>query len=245
MKGTQIFLKKHSPTILTVLGSTGVIITAVLAVKGTPKAMKLLEEAKNDKGDELTRIEAFKVAWTPYIPAAISALTTILCVAGANYLNVKKQQSMASAYILLQNTFDEYRRQVKEKFGADADYDIKKQMIEAQQYNIETLDDECLFFEFNSLRFFEANVHKVMQAECKALEQFKKYGHLSLNDYYSYLGISPAPYGEVIGWSQYQMETAQYEDALIFTYDKVVMSNGLVCWNIITNVEPTMDYFCF
>ena len=75
--------------------------------------------------------------------------------------------------------------------------------------------------------------------------QFAQYEHLTLNDYYSYLGIEPSPYGEAMGWSKYQMQTEEHVDDLEFTYERVIMSNGIVCYNIITNVSPTMDHFCF
>lgn len=36
-------MKKASPTILTCLGAIGVVVTAVLAVKATPKAMEMVK----------------------------------------------------------------------------------------------------------------------------------------------------------------------------------------------------------
>ena len=48
-----------------------------------------------------------------------------------------------------------------------------------------------------------------------------------------------------MGWSKYQMQTEEHVDDLEFTYERVIMSNGIVCYNIITNVSPTMDHFCF
>ena len=51
MKGlipkAQLFLKRNSSTILTCVGSVGVVATVVTAVKATPKAMALIEDAKN------------------------------------------------------------------------------------------------------------------------------------------------------------------------------------------------------
>ena len=245
MNKAQLFLKAHSPTILTVIGSTGVVITAVLAVKGTPKALKLIEEAKMTKGDELTVGETVQVAWKPYIPAAISCVSTILCIVGANYLNIQKQKNLMSAYMLLDNAFKEYRNRVSERYGEEVDEEFSHDLVRNQLEEMEGIYTETLFFEFNSMRFFEANIHKVLQAECKAKIQFEECGHLTLNEYYSYLGIEPSPYGETIGWSKYQMQTEEHVDDLEFTYERVVMSNGIVCYNIITNVSPTMDHFCF
>ena len=47
-------LKRNSPTILTVIAAVGVVGTTVAAIKATPKAMKLLEKASDEKNDELT-----------------------------------------------------------------------------------------------------------------------------------------------------------------------------------------------
>ncbi len=246
MNKTQLFLKGHMPTILTVIGSIGVVSTAVLAVAGTPKALRLIEEAENEKEDVLTVPEKIQAAWIAYLPAAISCIATITCVAGANYLNIKKQQSLTSAYMLLDNAFKEYRKRMTEEYGEEPEkiyHEITKKQFEEEH----DIYKEVLFFEFNSCRFFEANIHKVLQAECKAMLQFNTYGQLTLNDYYMFLGIDPSPYGEMLGWSRYQMETEQYvkDGQLEFRYERSIMSNGIVCYNIITNTEPSMDHFCF
>lgn len=98
MSSTQIFLKKHSSTILTVIGSAGVVATTILAVKATPKAIQLIEDEKNRQNNdiltnamangyetckyvrELKPLEVIKVAWKPYIPTTITGLSTIACI---------------------------------------------------------------------------------------------------------------------------------------------------------------------
>lgn len=245
MNKTQMFLKANSPTLLTIIGSSGVIITSILAVKATPKALKLIEKAKEEKEKELTNYEIIQIAWKPYIPAFISCFTTILCIAGANYLNIKKQRNLVSAYMLLDNAFKEYRHKVRDNYGEEIDEEFGKDLVKKQLEDSDNIYKETLFFEFNSMRFFEANIHKVLEAECKAKIQFEKYEHLSLNDYYAYLGISPSPYGDALGWSKYQMKTEEHTDELEFNYERVVMTNGIVCYNIWTNVNPSMDHYCF
>lgn len=57
-------LKKASPTVLTCIGAVGVVATAVLAVKATPKALELVkaDSRKNHDGDPhaATKMEAVK-----------------------------------------------------------------------------------------------------------------------------------------------------------------------------------------
>ena len=51
---TKRICQKHGSTILTTLGVVEVIGTTVAAVKETSKALMLLNEAKKEKGEELT-----------------------------------------------------------------------------------------------------------------------------------------------------------------------------------------------
>lgn len=247
MNNLELFLKKNSSNILTGIGCIGVVATTILAIKATPKAMELIDEAESEIDGTLTNFEKIQVAWKPYIPTIISGLSTIFCVCGSNYISAKKQKAIISAYMVLDNAYKEYQNHIIDEYGEDTNRRIKNDIMQKQLDNMDEkeMETETLFFEFNTLRFFELSMDKVLKAECKALAQLERYGHLSLNDYYSYLGISLSDYGEVVGWSKYQMDTEQYVDKLEFTYDKTVMSNGLVCYNIVTNIPPTMDYFCF
>ena len=54
IKSTKSFLGKHSPEIFTGLGIAGMITTAVLAVKATPKAVELIEEYPSMQVDNYT-----------------------------------------------------------------------------------------------------------------------------------------------------------------------------------------------
>ena len=42
------FLKKNASTILTCVGGVGVVTTSIMAVKATPRALVLIEEAKEE-----------------------------------------------------------------------------------------------------------------------------------------------------------------------------------------------------
>ena len=45
-KNVKSGLSRHSPEILTGIGLAGMITTSVLAVRATPKAIRLIEDAK-------------------------------------------------------------------------------------------------------------------------------------------------------------------------------------------------------
>ena len=58
----RLFAKRNASTVLTCLGGVGVVATTVLAVKATPKALQLIEEEKQKKGEELSKWEVVKTA---------------------------------------------------------------------------------------------------------------------------------------------------------------------------------------
>ena len=53
----HLFLKRNSSSILTGIGAAGVVVTSVMAVKATPKAINIIKEAKEEKREDLTAIE--------------------------------------------------------------------------------------------------------------------------------------------------------------------------------------------
>lgn len=244
MNKTQYFFKKHSSTILTVMGIGGVVGTTVLAVKATPKALKLLEEAKKDKGEDLTPVEAVKVAWKPYIPAAISGFSTIACILGANYFNIKNQASLMSAYALLDSSYKEYRNQVNNLYGEEADGNVKHEIIKAKSKfeDLETFGSELLFFDYISMRFFESNIETVMTAECAFLETLFNRGYACLNEYYDLLGIPHTEFGYQLGWFDVENDDPYNCGALSFKYEKVLINEDTDCWIISTNIPPAADY---
>lgn len=249
MNKAYLFLKRNSSTILSIIGAVGTVGTAVLAVKETPKAIKLIDKATKEKGEKLTKYEMIQVAWKPYIPAIMSCFGTISCIFLSNYLNVKSQASLMSAYALLDNTFKEYKKATGELYGEDSNDKITLKMEENQ---LETMvldidNDDVLFFDINSLMFFESSLHKVMQAECHILHKLKVCGVASLNDYYRALGLQEQPYGDKLGWTSLEANDVYGYPDLEFKYEKVTMSNGLDCINITTNIDPTPDFldFCF
>lgn len=64
---SKIYLRKASPTILSGLGAAGVIVTSVLAVRATPKALRKIraDSKTNHDGDPeaYSKLEAVKSAW--------------------------------------------------------------------------------------------------------------------------------------------------------------------------------------
>ena len=126
LQSTKGFCKRNATTILTSVGAVGVVSTAVLAVKATPKALQKLEVAKEEKGEELTKLEKVKVAGVHYIPAVLVGMSTIACIFGADRLNKRKQAALMSAYTMLNSAYSEYKDKVNELYGEDARHKVQQ-----------------------------------------------------------------------------------------------------------------------
>ena len=241
MNKTERFLKKNSSTILTIIGSGGVILTTVLAVKATPKALELIKEEEFKQSKHLNKKEIIKVAWKPYIPAIIAGSSTIACIVGANYLNLKNQASIMSAYALLDSSYKEYRNKTKEVYGDDSE--IRKKVIESKfDDSVHTNPEETLFFDYQSMRFFESTFEDMLKAEHIFLHNYGINGVTNLNEYYKYVGLEPTEWGNRLGWSTLESHDIYGYEDLAIDYEKVIMSNGLECWNIVFSIEPSDDY---
>ena len=239
----QRFLKRHSSTILTVLGSTGVVATAILSVRAVPKAEELLVKAYNKKGDVLTTAEKIKASWTAYIPAAVTGVSTIACIFGINYLSKRSQASLASAYALLDNTLKEYRSKIKDIYGEDAITNLEHEIIKSK-YTDDMMSDngKLIFYDHQSRRFFESTMEDVLSAESRFLEEFHNRGYASLNQYYDILGIPRVEYGFQLGWFDIENNDPYNCRELEFSYEEITIRGDLKCWIIATNMPASYDY---
>lgn len=157
--------KSNVSTMLTCLGGIGLIGTVVTAVKATPKALKLLEEAKEEKGDGLTKTEVVKIAGPAYIPSVAIGTATLVCIFGANALNKRQQASLISAYGMLENSYKQYRRKVKELYGEEGELEVVKEVAEEEfpeEPEPQFPDDKVLFLDFQRLEYFRARVQDVL-----------------------------------------------------------------------------------
>lgn len=243
MNKLQYLLKKYSPLVLTTIGSVGVVVTSVLTAKATIKAKKLIEDVEEDVNYKLCFKDDWqdiiKIAWKPYIPAIISGISTISCIYGAHFLNRKTQASLVSAYAFLNNSYKEYVEKSKEVYGEDAENKIKEAIAKSKYQGINhEIDGETrLFFDYQSMQYFESTFDKIKKAENFVNQEFAASGYVHLSVFYDYLGLEGYGNLDSLGWCSFD---DYYE--IEFEHQRVVMDDGLECW-IITCTPPADLYF--
>ena len=243
LQHSKLFLKQNASTILTCMGGAGVIATFVTAVKATPKALSLLEKAKEEK-EELTILDTVRIAGPAYISTILVGASTIVCIFGANILNKRQQATLMSAYALLDNSYKEYKDKVKELYGEDTDREVRneiaKDIKEDEKFPVE--DGKQLFYDEFSQRYFESTTEDVLRAEYELNRLLSRDDRVFLNDFYELLGIETVDYGDYLGWSSYELVEMCWYCWVEFEHAKVILDDGLECTIITMRMEPTFDF---
>lgn len=247
---TVMKLKKHSPEILVVAGIAGTVVSAVLACKATTKVAEILDETKGTldtihegmetgaiNGQEYTTEDGKKdtvVVYAQtgmklaklYAPAIILGTLSITSILASNNILRKRNVTLGAAYAAIDKSFKEYRGRVIERFGEQADtelkYGIKAKKFEEIEVDPETgkekkvkktvmvadpnlQSDYAVYFDSKS-RNYETNPDynrmflKAQQAF--ANDKLQTRGHLFLNEVLDDLDLPRTPAGQIVGWTK-------------------------------------------
>ena len=207
--GVKTFMTKHSPEILTGVGIVGLVGTAVLAVKATPKAMSLIEAAEEEKQEELTVGEKVKVCWKCYVPAVATGVASVLCFVGANSVHVRRNVLLATACKATETAFTEYRDKVVETIGEKQEKTIKEEIDKDRLKKTPISQCEVLptkkggntsCYDYSSGRFFMSDRTHIEKAVVRLNERLFHELWVSVNDFYDELGLDRTSIGDSLGW---------------------------------------------
>lgn len=210
IRSVRSSMKKHSPEILTGIGIAGMVITTVMAVRATPKALILIEDKKDElETDDLTPVETIKAAWTCYIPSAIIGGVSVFCLIGASSANLRRNAALATAYTLSESALKEYQEKVVEAIGEKKERDIRdsiaKDKIEqnpvVQKEIIITEKGDTLCCDTLSKRYFKSSRDKIDKVVNELNRRMRDDMFISLNEFYYEIGLEDTKLGDVLGWN--------------------------------------------
>lgn len=245
-KAARNTASKHSPEILTGIGIAGMITTTVLAVKATPKALKLMDDARYDKEEDLTVPEKVKVTWKCYIPATLLGLASVGCLIGANSANLRRKAALATAYKLSETALAEYKEKVIETVGEEKAKDIRSAIAKDKMEKnpvtksevIITDKGESLFCDSISGRYFKSDMNTIEKAVNTINRRLLNEMSVSLTEFYSEIGLSPTSLSEELGWN---MNDGQIE----IDFSSQITDDGRPCIYIEYEIAPRYDYHKF
>ena len=250
IKTTQKNISKHSPEILTGLGITGMVMTTVLAVKATPKAVRLLEEKKKElelnPDEKLRPIEVVVTAWKPYIPAAVTGVVSIGCLIGASSVNARRNAALATAYQLSTTALSEYKEKVVETIGEKKEQQIREKIAQDKVDKNPVSKSEViiagagnvLFLEPVSMRYFTADIEHVRKIindlNYRLTSGMEEY--ISLSEFYDEIGLSHTATSDDMGWNLYR------DGQISIEFPATTAEDGRPCLMLDYNVSPRYGY---
>ena len=257
-------LTKHAPEILTGIGIAGMLTTTVLAVRATPKALRLMDEEllrqnnaaaeeAHKNGDKLCKqitklkpIDVVKVTWKCYLPPLITAATSTACLIGASSVHARRNAALATVYKLSETALSEYKDKVIETVGEKKEKLIRDKVSEEKVKNnpvsnnqvILSKKGDTLCYETISGQYFKSDVEAIRKAVNEINKQMLNENYVSLNDFYSAIGIKPSSIGEDLGW--------KIDNGFVEVYFSTCLSeNDEPCLVISYEKGPVYDYYKF
>lgn len=241
---TKNMAVKHSSDILLGFGITGMISTVGLAVKATPKALKLIDVKKEElEVDELTPIETVKACWKPYVPAAVTCAFSVGCLIGSRSVNARRNAALATAYKLSETALSEYRDKVVEVVGEKQESIIRdkvnKERVEKNPVTtkevIITERGNTLCYDAVSGRYFRSDMDKIKKAE-NELNRRMLQGemYVSLNEFYDELDLDHTGMGDELGWN--------IDKPLDIYFSSQIADDGTPCIVVDYRNAPSYNY---
>lgn len=238
--------KDNAPVILTAIGVTGTVSTAIFASKASFRAAELIrehEEAQGTSEDAKDRlIERTKITWPLYIPAVGVGTATIACIIFANQIGTRRAAAMAAAYSMSEKAFGEYREKVVEKIGAakeqEARDELAQERVERNPLGSQVIvmnDREVLCFDQYTGRYFNSDMETLKQAQNKINYRMIRENYASLNDFYDCVGLDWVPTGDDLGWNSDQM--------LELSFTTVLSDDQRPCIAIDFNAVPVRNFY--
>lgn len=247
-------VSKHSPVILTAVGITGMISTTIMAVKATPKALKMIEEAEYEKEDltegecnTLTPVETIKVAWKPYLPAAITGTVSVACLICANTIHAKRTAALATAYQLSTTALNDYREKVVEVLGEKKEKTIREKVAQEKVDKRPVSKNEVIFAGNGDVLFLEPVSNRYFTSDIETIRRiindinWKLTGgmceYVSLSEFYDEIGLSHTNVSDDLGWN------IGKDGPIRIDFPVAKAEDGRPCLVLEYQVSPRYDYF--
>ena len=238
-------LSDNAPEIMIGFGLAGMLTSTIMAVKATPKAMAIIEEEEDYLNRELTKIEKAKLVWKPYVPAALGYCASTALIIGANNVNSKRSAMFAGAYKLSEQTLATYRDKVIETIGEEKEREISDKVArdkvkEARQTSYHANEviygtGQCLCYDPISGRYFNSDMDKIRKIENDLNYRLMKENMISLNEFYTELGMECTDMGFKYGWN--------IDEGLIeVRFTSTITDDNKLCLVVTFARSPRLDF---
>lgn len=256
LKQGEQFVKDNSSTLLTAVGVTGTVATAVLTGRASIKAHTLIydeqirmqlsiPEPRVVPDEELPQIpmkDKVVMTWPLFVVPVTTGALTVTSIVMANRINSKKIATLAALYGLSEQRLKEYRDKVAEKVTGPKATDIRDSVAQDQVSKtsgsevIITGDGKVLCFDPVTGRFFESTHEDLKRAENRVNEIILNHEKASLSDFCEQIGLKKTTMTDEIGWN---LHTTGLCDLYITS---TIADNDRPCLVVDFENPPTHEY---
>lgn len=240
----------NAPAILTGLGVTGLVTTAILTGQASFKAAEVIREHTKPIDDPIGNLsremtmtvrEKVEFTWQYFIPAIGTGALAITCIIAANRIQTRRAAALASAYTLTQEFFKEYRGKVLEKLGDKQEKEISEAVAQDRankapfiSKQVMIVDGQSLCFDTYTGRYFTSSVAAIREAVNEINFQINSSYFASLSDFYFMIGLEAVKESDDLGWNA--------DRQLAVTYSGILGPNQQPAIALTFDVYPIRDY---
>jgi hypothetical protein len=230
-------ITKNSTTILTALGISGGITTAILSAKAGYKSALIIEAHEHEYGLIVTKREKIELVWQYYIPAAVSGGLSIASIIASNKIGARKTAAITAAYSLSEKAFVEYKDKVTETLGDKKEKQIRDDIAQDRvntnpPSQIVIGSGPVLCCDLFTGRYFNSDMEKLRKAQNDLNSYLMRHDRATISHFYDLIGLPHTSYSWDVGWTsdklvELDFSTVLSEDkkpclAFDFNYTKVL-----------------------
>ena len=202
-------LIKLGPQIATGIGIGLALLAGIKAVEKTPEAIKLIEKKKEEEHkDELTPMETVEATWKCYILPIIMFIIACVLIIGGQRVSTRRALAAATACSLSESKLQKILETEKAFLG---DKKMDELQTERARYEIKnnppgediviTGRGDALFYDVLHKRYFKSDPTYVDKAISRLNFRLLDEMYVSVNDYWSEMGLPTTKLGEMLCWS--------------------------------------------
>jgi hypothetical protein len=230
-------LSRNASDLLLVGGVGCMLVGGILAIKQTPKALKIIEKKK-----EHTTVEKVKILTPLYIPSVLLTgigITQIIC--SRNITN-NKLAAVATAYTVSESAFRTYREKVRDIVEPEKYEEIQRE-VATEKIRRDPLGNReitmsskghVLMYDEMSGRYFRSNINQIDRVANIINKRLRNEMEIQLNDFYREIDspdLDVIKIGCDVGWN-----IDKYE--LDISYGSSIADNDEPCIVLQYDVTP-------
>lgn len=255
VKTVRTFTVKHGPEILTAIGTVGLIVSGIMAVNQTPKAMDILQrhEDEKDLDEELTAKEKFQDCWKVYLPSVGLAVSSVACIIFARRIDAKRMAAWAAAYQMSENALIRLQDSIKDEFGErklqkiedKADLKVMDENPIDPSEIVNTGEGDELFQDYYSGAYFRSSVDAIQAHYNHWISKLQRYDYTDVNSWvHDELGLRPVgdELGSENGFNVEQYQNRDLDDSPKFIYGPGLNGNPCAVVKMSCSCKPNYAY---